>query len=154
MDLVRVSIENGCRPAIVLNNYFKRAIDVCANGFHLAASVVAAALKARKLVYLSSNGTVLRRNGLRKTMQEIPLKSAKSHLKQYGVHVNQAGFVGFQQASDSLGLDAVKLLFHFGWSAWALDQGVNQAHIVNPGDGSMLEELFLTKMGVNTCLNN
>lgn len=123
------------------------------NGNHLAATV-AAALKARKLVYLSSYGAVLRRKGGRKTMQEIPLKLAKSLLKHYGVHVNQAGFAAFQQASNKLDAGAVELLLHLGWSAWALDQGVNRAHIINPGDGSLLEELFSTKLGVNTCLYN
>ena len=89
MDLVQVLTENGCRPpARILNKYFKLAIDVCADGFHLAATV-AAAFKPRELVHLSSNGTVLRRNaGLRKTMQEIPLKFANSLLNHYGVHIN------------------------------------------------------------------
>ena len=123
------------------------------NGNHLAATV-AAALKARKLVYLSSNGTVMRRKGSSKSMQEIPLNMAKSLLKRSGVHVNQAGFAAFQQESDHLDPGAVELLLHLGWSVWALDQGVNRAHIVNPGDGSLLEELFSTKLGVNTCLYN
>ena len=87
-------------------------------------------------------------------MQEIPLKFAKSLVKHYSVHLKQAGFAAFQQASDSLGPGAVKLLFHLGWSAWALNQEVNRAHIVNPEDGSLLEKLFSTKMGVNTCFYN
>lgn len=121
------------------------------NGNHLAATV-AAALKARKLVYLSNSGTVLRRKGSPKTMQEIPLKFSKALLKHYGVHVNQAGFVAFKQAAEDIDPAAVELLLHLGWSTWALDQGVNRAHIVNPGDGSLLEELFSSKLGLNTCL--
>ena len=47
MDMVRVLIENGCRPAI-LNIYFTRAIDVCADGFHLAATVAAGCVEGEK----------------------------------------------------------------------------------------------------------
>jgi len=121
------------------------------NGNHLAATV-AAALKARKLVYLSNNGTVLRRKGASKPMQEIPLGMSKALLHHYGVQVNQAGFAAFEHASETTSPEAVELLLHLGWSSWALDQGVNRAHIVNPGDGSLLEELFSSKLGINTCL--
>lgn len=121
------------------------------NGNHLAATV-AAALKARKLVFLSNSGTIIREKGSPKTMQEMPLKFAKLLLKHYGVLINQAGFVAFKRKHDSLDQGAIELLLHLAWSAWALDQGVNRAHIVNPGDGSLLEELFSSKLGVNTCL--
>lgn len=152
-DRIETSLKNN--DIVVLSTVGTSRLGdiVNVNGNHLAATV-AAALKARKLVYLSSNGTVLRRKEARKTMQEIPLKFAKSLLKHFGVHVNQAGFAAFQRASDDLSPGAVELLLHLGWSAWALDQGVNRAHIVNPGDGSLLEELFSTKLGVNTCLYN
>lgn len=38
------------------------------------------------------------------------------------------------------------------WASWALDHGVKRAHVVNPADGALLEELFTSKNGVNTCL--
>jgi amino-acid N-acetyltransferase len=122
------------------------------NGNHLAASV-AAALQSRKLVTLANDDAVLRRKGSIKTMQEIPLGFSKALLNYYDIKVSKVGFAAFHTAMEKLrDPKAVELLLHIGWSSWALDQGVNRAHIVNPGDGSLLEELFSSKHGVNTCL--
>jgi hypothetical protein len=41
------------------------------------------------------------------------------------------------------------------WAVWALQQKntVARAHIVNPSDGALLEELFTSsKNGLNTCV--
>ena len=121
------------------------------NGNHLAASV-ASALGAHKLVYFSTTGSVLRKKGEDKTLQDVPVSVAKSILDHHKVQVHKAGFASFKEASKRLEPSAVELLLHMGWASWALDQGVKRAHIVNPGDGAVLEELFTAKHGANTCL--
>lgn len=122
------------------------------NGNHLAASV-AAALKAHKLVYFSSSGAVLRKQQEPdKTLQDIPVSFAKDLLDYHNVQVHRAGFANFELAKENLEPSSVEMLLHLGWSSWALEQGVKRAHIVNPGDGSLLEELYSARHGVNTCL--
>jgi amino-acid N-acetyltransferase len=121
------------------------------NGNHLAASV-ASALGAYKLVYLSNKGTVLRKQGEEKTLQDIPLSVVKSFLDFHKVKVHRAGFASFTEARKRLESSAVEMLLHMGWASWALDHGVKRAHIVNPGDGALLEELYTAKHGANTCL--
>lgn len=123
------------------------------NGNHLAA-YVASALGAHKLVYLSSHGTVLRKKGEEKTLQDVPVSAVKSILDYYNVKIHNAGFASFHEASNALELSAVEMLLHMGWASWALDQGVRRAHIVNLGDGALLEELYTTKHGANTCIYN
>ena len=122
------------------------------NGEHLAAEV-ASAMNARKLVYLSTKDYVLRKQGASKTMQEIPLGFAKSLLHHHNIQMHDAGIASFDHVKDTLEPGAVELLLHLGWATRALERGnVNRAHIVNPGDGSLLEELFTSKNGINTCL--
>lgn len=124
------------------------------NGHYLAAKV-AATLQSRKLVYVSNGDAVLRRKGeTSKTMQEIPKKFCESLLDYYGIRINKYGHASMQWASTKLDENegAIETLFHLAWSTWALNQGVNRAHIVNPGDGSLLEELFTSKLGMNTCI--
>ena len=121
------------------------------NGNHLAASV-ASSLGAHKLVYFSNQGTVLRKRGEEKTIQDIPLSMVKAFLDHHKVQVHRAGFASFKEASKKLDSSAVEMLLHLGWASWGLDQGVKRAHIVNPGDGALLEELYTAKHGTNTCL--
>lgn len=121
------------------------------NGNHLAA-LVASTLGAHKLVYFSNKGTVLRKKGEEKTLQDIPLSFVKSFLDFHKVKVHRAGFASFMEARKTLESSAVEKLLYMGWGAWALDHGVKRAHIVNPGDGALLEELFTAKHGANTCL--
>jgi len=124
---------------------------VSVNGHHLAAAV-ASSLKARKLVYLATNGCVLRRQGETESIQDITRGTVDALLHHHNVVVNKAGFASFSEAQEKLDPMAVELLLHLGWSSWALAQGVNRAHIVNPGDGALLEELFTASHGVNTCV--
>jgi len=121
------------------------------NGQHLAATV-AAALQANKLVYLSQNDAVLKKQkDSVKSMQEVPLQFAQALLQHYHVRVNPAGLASFGKSN--LEPDATELLLYLAWSSWALEQGVNRAHMVNPySDGSLLEEIFSSKEGLNTCL--
>jgi amino-acid N-acetyltransferase len=121
------------------------------NGYHLAASV-AASLGAYKLVYMANEGSVLRKKGEDQPLQEIPLSFAKALTDYHNVHVHKTGFATFEQARLALDPCATELLLHLGWASYALQKGVKRAHIVNPGDGALLEELFTSKNGANTCL--
>eukprot|EP00548_Thalassiothrix_antarctica_P014613 CAMPEP_0194174810 /NCGR_PEP_ID=MMETSP0154-20130528/8950_1 /TAXON_ID=1049557 /ORGANISM="Thalassiothrix antarctica, Strain L6-D1" /LENGTH=362 /DNA_ID=CAMNT_0038888387 /DNA_START=286 /DNA_END=1374 /DNA_ORIENTATION=+ len=124
------------------------------NGHNLAAAV-AAALKTRKLVYFSNGGAVLRRKSEKsKTMQEIPLGFCNAILIYYGITISTSGLTALGKSHNKLldNPDAIELLLHLAWSTWALNQGVNRAHIINSADGSLLEELFTSKHGINTCI--
>ena len=119
------------------------------NGYHLAATV-AASLDAYKLLYFSVEGSVLQKKGSDQQIQEIPRSFAKSLTAYHDFKVHNTGFATFDNAK--LEDPAVELLLHLGWATWALERGVTRAHIVNPGDGALLEELFTSKNGANTCL--
>jgi acetylglutamate kinase len=119
------------------------------NGYHLSAAV-AAALNSYKLIYMSNEGAVMKnKDGL---IQELTLSSAQAITDYHSVQVHNTGFATFELARQSLDPGAVELLLHLGWSAWAMQHGVNRAHIVNPSDGAILEELFTSKNGANTCI--
>lgn len=125
---------------------------VSVNGYHLAASV-AAALKAYKVVYLANQGSLMKtKHGV--AIQEIPLSFVKKLTDFHQVEIHKSGYATFSEAAAKLEAHAVELLLHLGWASWALEKGVTRAHIVNPGDGSILEELFTSKNGANTCLYN
>jgi acetylglutamate kinase len=124
---------------------------VSVNGSHLAATV-ACSLKAHKLIYLSNNSKVLRKKGENASLQDISLSFAESFLRHHKVEVHKSGFAAFEHARQNLDPGAVELLLHLGWASWAVDRGVTRAHIVNPGDGALLEELFTSGQGSNTCL--
>ena len=124
---------------------------VTVNGNHLAA-VVAKALEAHKVIYMSKMGKVLKRKGETKSFQDVPLSMAKAVLDYHRVGVHKSGFAAFEHARQTLEPGAVELLLHLGWAVWAVDEGVTRAHIVNPGDGALLEECFTAKHGANTCL--
>lgn len=121
------------------------------NGYHLAANV-AASLGAYKLVYMANEGSVLRKKGEDQPMQEVPLSFAKALTDYHNVTVHKTGFATFELARQALEPCATELLLHLGWASYALQKGVQRAHIVNPGDGALLEELFTSKNGANTCL--
>jgi acetylglutamate kinase len=121
------------------------------NGNHLAASV-ATELHAHKLIFMSNEGRVVRKKGESEPLQDIPLSFTKSLTDHYNVKVNKAGFAAFEHARQTLEPGAVELLLHLGWASWAVERGVTRAHVVNPGDGALLEELFTRKHGSNTCL--
>lgn len=122
------------------------------NGYHLTATV-AAALNAYKCIYMSNEGTVLRKkDDSDEPIQELSLSFAKSIADYYDVRVHNTGFATFERAHETLEPGAVELLLHLGWAAYALENGVTRAHVVNPGDGALLEELFTSKNGANTCL--
>ena len=134
--------------------------SVNVNGHHLAATV-AASLKAYKLIYMSNQGAVLSQKNKnnksqeppkKKFYQEIPLSFAKSLTDYYKVKAHKTGFANFEYARQTLEPRAVELLLNLAWSSWALEQGVSRAHVVNPKDGAVLEELFTSKNGANTCL--
>lgn len=123
-------------------------VDV--NGYHLAASV-ASALKAHKLVYMANEGSFLqRKDGL--PLQEVPLSFVNDLVEHNDVKIFNTGFASFENARQNLNPSAVELLLHLGWSAWALERGVTRAHVINPTDGAILEELFTSKNGLNTCV--
>lgn len=121
------------------------------NGYHLAASV-AASLHASKLVYMANAGSVLKKKGEDHPIQELPLSFAKAVTDYHNVQVHNTGFATFELARQALDAPATELLLHLGWASWALENGVKRAHIVNPGDGALLEELFTSKNGANTCI--
>jgi amino-acid N-acetyltransferase len=121
------------------------------NGYHLAASV-AASLGASKLVYMANEGSVLKKKGEERPLQEFPLSFAKAITNHHNVQVHNTGFATFEMARQALDAASTELLLHLGWASWALENGVQRAHIVNPGDGALLEELFTSKNGANTCI--
>jgi len=124
---------------------------VSVNGYHLAATV-AASLEASKLIYLSNQGCLLQKKNTDHPIQELPMSLAQRITKYHQVLCHNTGFATFQKAKESLPPAAVELLLHLGWAAWAVDHGVERSHVVNPGDGALLEELFTSKNGANTCL--
>jgi amino-acid N-acetyltransferase len=119
------------------------------NGYHLSACV-AAEMNAYKLIYMSNEATVLQCKG--KNIQDLTMSTARSITDYHKVQVHNTGFATFEKARKTLSSGAVELLLHLGWGNWAMDRGVRRAHIVNPGDGSILEELFTSKNGRNTCI--
>lgn len=125
------------------------------NGYHLAASV-ASSLKAYKLVYMANEGSIFHKKGggPDDIVQELPLSFAEEILDFHNIKVHSKGFAHFDEARGYLDPRGVELLLHLGWASWALEHGVKRAHIVNPTDGGLLEELFTTKNGANTCLFN
>lgn len=120
------------------------------NGYHLAAQV-ASEIKALKLIYMSNEGTLLQRDD-GAPIQELDMDLASSIAEYHQVQVHDTGFATFEPALESLDGGAVELLLHLAWSSYALERGVERAHIVNPGDGALLEELFTSKNGANTCV--
>jgi amino-acid N-acetyltransferase len=135
------------------------------NGYHLAASV-AASLEANKLIYMATENTVMRmkkndgddddssseEDRTAVPVQELPLSFARAVADHHRVVCHNTGFATFDGARRSLDSAAVELLLHLGWSAWALDRGVQRAHVVNTADGALLEELFTAANGASTCL--
>jgi amino-acid N-acetyltransferase len=121
------------------------------NGYHLAATV-AGSLQASKVIYLASQGSVLRSKDSQTPMQELPVSFAESIASYHQVTCSNMGFATFQSAKETLEPSAVELLLHMAWSCWAVKNGTGRAHICNPSDGSVLEELFTAKNGANTCI--
>lgn len=126
---------------------------VSVNGYHLSAAV-AAALGAYKLIYFAHEGSVLCEkpiNGKRRLIQELPLTFARAITDYHGVSVFKKGFATFD--SDKVHAPrSIEMLLHLAWASWAVEHGVTRAHVVNPTDGALLEELFTSKNGANTCL--
>lgn len=121
------------------------------NSYHLAATV-AASMEASKLIYLSTQGCLLQNKGADQPIKELSMSIAQSITNYHNVRCHSTGFATFQKALLSLEPAAVELLLHLGWASWAVNHGVVRSHVVNPGDGSLLEELFTSKNGANTCL--
>ena len=122
------------------------------NGYHLAATV-AASLKASKVIYIASQGSVLRSKKGQTPIQELPVSFAESITAYHQVTCSNMGFATFQNAKEQLqDSSAVELLLHMAWSCWSVKNGTSRAHICNPSDGSVLEELFTAKNGANTCI--
>ena len=122
------------------------------NGYHLAATV-ASSLQASKLIYIASQGSVLRSKKDQTPIQELPVSFAESITAYHQVTCSNMGFATFQNAKEQLqDSSAVELLLHMAWSCWSVKNGTSRAHICNPSDGSVLEELFTAKNGANTCI--
>ena len=122
------------------------------NGYHLAATV-AASLQASKVIYIASQGSVLCSKKEQTPIQELPVSFAESITAYHQVTCSNMGFATFQNAKEQLqDSSAVELLLHMAWSCWSVKNGTSRAHICNPSDGSVLEELFTAKNGANTCI--
>mmetsp|Transcript_15242 Transcript_15242/g.23721 ORF Transcript_15242/g.23721 Transcript_15242/m.23721 type:complete len:535 (+) Transcript_15242:154-1758(+) len=125
---------------------------VSVNGNHLAA-FVATHMKASKLIYVSgTEGRILRSTKTHQHLQDVALSTAKSLVEYHQVAVHEAGFASFEIAKQSQEPCALEHLLHMGWATWALQKGVKRAHIVDPKDGALLEELFTATDGANTCI--
>lgn len=150
-DNIQKALNNNDVVLLTTVGSSSRGDSVNVNGQHLAAAV-AASLKAHKLIYMANQGSVLSQKGDRKFFQEIPLSFARELCEYHKVRVHKTGFANFEHARKSLEPRAVELLLNLGWASWAVDNGVTRAHVVNPKDGALLEELFTSKNGANTCL--
>lgn len=121
------------------------------NGYHLAATV-AASLKASKVIYMSTRGSILQKKTDRTPIQELPLSFAQSIASYHGVMCSNMGFATFEKAKQELDPAGLELLLHMAWSSWAVSRGAKRAHIVHPADGALLEELYTAKNGDSTCI--
>ncbi|GKY99744.1 hypothetical protein MPSEU_000928300 [Mayamaea pseudoterrestris] len=146
---IRQHLRNN--DVVLLTTVGHSALGECVNvnGYHLSA-FVASQLEAYKLVYMSNEATVLQSNG--KNIQDLTMSTAQSITDYHQVQVHNTGFATFEKARQALSSGAVELLLHLGWTNWAMERGVKRAHIVNPGDGAILEEFFTSKNGMNTCI--
>jgi acetylglutamate kinase len=149
----------------------RRGNVVNVNGHQLTAAV-AAALQAYKVIYMASQGCVLQQQIKKqdaghtgststKRLFELPLSIAQSITDYHRVQVRQGKFATIKDenidnadatTAGGLGPRAVELLLNMAWACWAVDHGVRRAHIVNPTDGALLEELFTSRNGANLCL--
>jgi acetylglutamate kinase len=167
-DVVVLSTVGLCKNGNLIN----------VNGYHLAASV-AASLNAYKVVYMAHQGSVLQQkvpistssrphqrhrdigdsssSSSYRVIQELPISCVKAITDYHRVRVHKQGFATFDhtqaaQHEQRLSPRDIELLLHMGWASWAVERGVTRAHIVNPTDGALLEELFTSKNGANTCI--
>lgn len=128
--------------------------NVIVNGYHLAATV-ASSLGAYKLIYMATEGSVLFKAAEKLLIQEVPLSFAQALVSHHNLEILTSGFVRIFDLGSMRKMDpcSVELLFHLAWASWAMEGGVRRAHIVNPEDGALLEELFTNGRNVtNTCL--
>jgi amino-acid N-acetyltransferase len=133
-----------------------QAISV--DGHQLTASV-ATALNAYKVIYLSREGSVLSQeqsssldsSSRSQVIHQLPLSFAKSIAEYQNVciRLGKAAAVGCGGPAH-----AIELMNNLVWASWAVENGVTSAHIVNPTDGAILEELFTSRNGSNICLYN
>lgn len=123
------------------------------NGYSLAATV-ASSLNAYKLVFMANEGCILRyeETAKEKVLQELPLSFCQAITSHHQVQCHKTGFATFENARRELKSHEMELLLHMAWAGWALENGVSRCHMVNPGDGALLEELFTSKNGANTCI--
>ena len=109
------------------------------------AAFTAGALEASKIVYFSSYPMVLRDTNQR--IQMIQRSSASQILSHYGLTIhNTTGFPRWKTSS-LLNKDQRAMLLKMGWATYALEKGVERAHIVTCEDGALLEELFTARRG-------
>ena len=152
-DLVWVLIENGCRPAI-LNIYFKRAIDVCADGFHLAATVAACCVEGEKSCLPFKQWYSLAPQWTSENYSRDSSHVCQISLKALRCSPKASRICSFSTSFGQPRPRCSRTPFPFRMVGLGSRSRVNRAHIVNPSDGSLLEELISTKLGVNTCLYN
>jgi len=124
---------------------------ISTDGNHLAAHV-AASLEASKLVYFSKDSSYLRHKETENHLQELPLSHTQSIVEHNNIKIHKEGFENFEEARQVLKPSSVEMLLHLGWSNWALENGVTRAHIVGFNDGALLEELYSSHYGANTCI--
>ena len=116
---------------------------------NLAASV-AKALDASKIIYLTEKKVILRNTYFGNRLQSLRLSDAKNLLDHRGILLDRGGFVRFrEQERDSVVRD---LFVKIGCSISALQSGVKRAHILNPTQGALLQELY-TRDGSGTLIS-
>ena len=122
----------------------------------LLAAHAAASLGASKVIYCSSNSMVLRNKKSEKLYQNFRLQDAKNMMQHYGISMNEYAFPSFGSEIYE-GVDfsdaAFDFLLQIGWSALALENGVERAHIIAPTDGALVTELFTAKEGSGICIS-
>ena len=97
------------------------------------AAQVATALTASKLILMQTESTMLTHDN--QYLQEVPLELARQIVSS--------------NEDDTL---SSELYRNLEWGCYAVASGVSRAHLVNPNDGALLEELFTSQNGLNTCV--
>ena len=123
------------------------------------AAFTAGALKASKLVYISSSPMILRGStDGHQRIQMIQRSNAMKILSHHGLDVHtKTGFPRWREnlyMGDDLDKDQQAMLLKMGWSTYALDRGVERAHIIDCEDGALLDELFTARRGYGTCISH
>lgn len=118
------------------------------------AAAVAASLEASKVVYFTARNVILRNKVFGKRVQSLRLSDARNLLEHRKIQLDKRGLVKFTEPNaEELVFDDVRdTLVKVGCAIAALEKGVKRAHILNPTQGALLQELY-TRDGSGTMIS-